>query len=135
MHTAALVRRLYEAYDARAWREAAELLALDATVEMPSTAERLVGRGEIVQFQAEYPEPWGRLTVLRVVDGGKDEAVQGDVGEGEAAAELEIVNPEGTTWRVAAFWAARNGELYRGVEYFVQVGAEDPPAFRTAYPK
>ncbi len=118
------VRELYEAYGRRAWTEVEPLLDPAAEVEMPATGERLVGRDRILRFQREYPEPWGRLTVRRVL-----------AAEAEAVAEVEVVAPEGTVHRMAAFWEARRGLLYRGVEYWVSVGADRPPPGRpTAFP-
>ena len=113
-----LVRELYEAYQRRDWNAAAELLHPDATLEMPATRERLTGREEVMGFQRDYPEPWGDLTVLRVL---------GDAGE--ACAEVEIVASE-HTFRLAAFWRAE-GELLRdGIEYWITFGGEEPPSGR-----
>ena len=98
---------------------AAGLLHRDATVEMPSTAERLVGRDGVIAFQRGYPEPWGVLTVTRVI-------AAGDV----AAAEFEVVDPAGRRHGAAAFWRRRDGLLHDGVEYWVTVGGETPPPGR-----
>jgi hypothetical protein len=89
---------------------------------MPATRERLDGREGVVAFQRAYPEPWGDLTVLRVVG---DEEV--------AAAEIEVVAPD-DTFRMAAFWRAQDGLLREGVEYWVTVGGEKaPPGRPTSY--
>jgi ketosteroid isomerase-like protein len=122
MTAAALVRRLYEAYQARDWDAAAELVHEQAVVEMPSTGERLVGREGVIGFQRAYPEPWGDLTVLRVV-------FEADT----ATAEVEVVAPE-ATFRVAAFWRADEGLLREGVEYWVTLGGEEPPPNRERAP-
>jgi ketosteroid isomerase-like protein len=112
------VRELYEAYQRRDWGGAAELLHPDATLAMPSTRERLAGREEVIGFQRDYPEPWGELTVFRVVGGGD-----------EACAEIEVVGPE-QTFRLAAFWRAEGALLRDGIEYWVTVGGEQPPPDR-----
>jgi ketosteroid isomerase-like protein len=118
MTAAELVRRLYEAYDARDWDAAAELVHEDAVLEMPATRERLGGRDRILGFQRVYPEPWGELAVLRVV------------GDGDtAAAEIEVVAPD-ARFRMAAFWRSGDGLLQDGVEYWITVGGEEPPAHR-----
>ena len=118
MQATVLVRELYEAYQRRDWDSAAQVLHLDATLDMPSTRERLSGREDVIDFQRNYPEPWGDLRVLRVL---------GDAGE--ACAEVEILGPE-HTFRLAAFWHAE-GELLRdGIEYWVTVGGEQPPPGR-----
>ncbi|MCP9486146.1 MAG: nuclear transport factor 2 family protein [Gaiellaceae bacterium MAG52_C11] len=118
MRAAKLVRQLYEAYQARDWEASAALLHGEAVVEMPATAERLVGRENVLEFQRRYPEPWGDLSVLRII------------GEGDtAAAEIEIVAPE-DTFRMAAIWRSADGLLRDGVEYWVTVGGDEPPPTR-----
>jgi ketosteroid isomerase-like protein len=114
-----LVRALYESYQDRDWAAAADLLHPETVLDMPATAERLVGRDAVLAFQAGYPEPWGDLTVLRVV---------GDTGA--AVAETEIVAPS-ETFRCAAFWQVHEGRLHRGVEYWVTQGGDQPPPGRT----
>ncbi len=111
-----VARDLYEFYQARNWAAAADLLRSDAVLEMPATGERVSGRDEIMKLQEEYPEPWGVLTVLRVV---------GDGGESTAAVEFEIVGPAGH-FRCAAFWTADQGMLSHGTEYWVTVGGDQP---------
>ena len=118
MDATALVRELYEAYQRRDWDTAAGLLHPNATLDMPGTRERLTGREEVIAFQRDYPEPWGDLSVLRVLGAAN-----------EACAEVEITGPE-HTFRLAAFWRAE-GELLRdGIEYWVTVGGEQPPPGR-----
>jgi hypothetical protein len=112
-----LTRKLYEFYQARNWAAAADLLHPEALLEMPATRERLSGRDEIIEFQENYPEPWGDLTVLRVVS---------DDSENTAAVEFEIEGPR-EVFRCAAFWIADQGMLSRGMEYWVTVGGEQPP--------
>ena len=118
MQAVVLVRDLYEAYQRRDWDDAAKALHPEATLEMPGTRERLAGREGVIDFQRYYPEPWGDLTVLRVL-GGAD----------EACAEVEILGPE-HTFRLAAFWRGDGGLLREGVEYWVTVGGEQPPSGR-----
>lgn len=122
MSTADAVRRLYEAYQARDWEAAAELVHEDAVVEMPATRERLTGRTGVLGFQRAYPEPWGELSVLRVV--GEEDT---------AAAEIEVVAPD-ATFRMAAFWRSEGGLLREGVEYWITVGGEEPPPNRERAP-
>lgn len=111
-----LARNLYEHYQARNWSAAADLLHPDAVLEMPATGERVSGRDGIIEVQASYPEPWGELTVLRVVGGGSASA---------AAVEVEIEGL-GVVFRCAAFWVAGQGLLAHGTEYWVTVGGEQP---------
>jgi ketosteroid isomerase-like protein len=122
MSAAELVRRLYEAYQARDWDAAAELVHADATLEMPATNERLTGRAGVIGFQRAYAEPWGDLSVLRVV------------GEGDtAAAEVEVAATD-ATFRMAAFWRSEGGVLRDGAEYWITVGGEEPPPTRDRAP-
>ncbi len=110
-----LVRALYESYQARDWSAAAAVLHPDARLSMPATGEVHDGRDAVMALQENYPEPWGDLSVLRVVADGRDTAV----------AEVEITGPS-EVFRCAAFWEARDGRLHRGVEYWVTVGGDEP---------
>jgi ketosteroid isomerase-like protein len=118
MDATALVRSLYEAYRRRDWDAAAALLHPEATVDMPGTRERLAGREGVLDFQRNYPEPWGDLAVLRVLGGAE-----------EACAEVEVAAPA-DTFRLAAFWRTEDGLLRDGIEYWVTVGGEQPPTGR-----
>ena len=119
--TAALVAGLYGAYQDRAWDRAAGYLHPDATVDMPATAERLTGRDEVIAFQRDYPEPWGDLSVQRVV-----------ADDDGAAAQVSIRAPGGHRFAMAAIWTVRDGLLDHGVEHWVTVGGEPPPPERRA---
>jgi ketosteroid isomerase-like protein len=114
-NTADLVRVPYEHYQARDWSAAEELLDPGVHLRMPAASEVLSGRDSVLGLQVDYPEPWGELSVLRVV---------GDGGSG-AAVEVEITGLE-QVFRCAAFWEAHEGRLYRGTEYWVTVGGEEP---------
>ena len=116
-----LVRSLYELYQARDWSGAAALLHPEARLRMPATGEELVGREQVIALQRDYPEPWGELRVLRVVS---DPVV--------TVAEIEIAGPRGL-FRCAAFWTVRDDLLHGGVEYWVTVGADQPPPDRAAH--
>jgi ketosteroid isomerase-like protein len=115
----AQVRALYEAYQDRDWARAAGFLHPDAVVEMPATGEWLDGRDGVIEFQRSYPEPWGVLTVRRALGGAH-----------ESAAEIEVVDPAGRRFAMAAFWRQRDGLLQTGIEYWVTVGGEQPPPGR-----
>ena len=114
-----LVRGLYEAYQDRDFDRAAGFVHPRAVLDMPATAERLVGREAIIGFQRDYPEPWGVMTVGRVLSDTEG-----------AAAEIGIIDPAGGRFALAAFWSSHEDLLYRGVEYWVTVGGELPPASR-----
>jgi ketosteroid isomerase-like protein len=121
---ASQVRALYEAYQARDWATAVSYLHPEAEIDLPATGERLAGRDDVMSFQRDYPEPWGVMTVRRVFG-----AADG------AAAEIEVVDPAGQRFALAAFWRQDDGLLRSGVEYWVTVGGEaPPPGRRAAYP-
>lgn len=128
----ALVTELYERYQARDWEAAARVLHPEAQVALPATGEHLSGRDGVIAFQRDYPEPWGDLSVMRVV--ASTSHGQDGEGEGEgAAAELRITAEAGE-FRCAAFWVVRDGLLADGVEYWVTVGGEEPPPYRRGDP-
>lgn len=116
------MRALYEAYQRRDWAAAEALLHPEAAVEMPATLERLAGRAEVIAFQRAYPEPWGELTVRRVLEDPDG-----------AAAEVEVAAPDGRRFAMAGFWRVDDGLLRDGTEYWVSVGGEQPPPTRPAY--
>ncbi len=117
---AEVVRRLFELFQARRWDEAALLVHPDVVVEWPATAERFRGRERFIGVNRAYPEGW-RLEVRRVL------AV-----EGEVASEV-VVTQDGRTFVDAAFWQVEDGRIRSGVEYWVTAGAEEPPAWRSAW--
>jgi len=115
MGSAQLVRQLYEAYQARDWQAAEAIVHPDAIVDMPATSERLAGRAQVVGFQRDYPEPWGDLAVLSVIESGS-----------KAAAQVEVRAPD-SVYRMAAFWEVWDGLLWHGTEYWVTAGEAPPP--------
>jgi hypothetical protein len=121
MDAVLLVRGLYEAYQARDFDLATRFLHPGAALDMPATAERLLGRDAIIGFQRDYPEPWGVMSVGRVLSDTEG-----------ASAEIGIVAPTGERFALAAFWSLHDELLHRGVEYWVTVGGELPPETRLA---
>ncbi len=51
-----------------------------------------------------------------------------------AAAEIRVVDPADRQFDLAAFWHWREGLFGLGIEYWVDVGADDPPASRASSP-
>jgi hypothetical protein len=92
----ALVRSLYEAYGRRDWDACTPLLHADVVYELPRTDERVEGGPAVLDYQRAYPEPWGELSILRVI-------AEGD----EAAAEISVRGGrEATTaWRRSGSFA------------------------------
>jgi len=108
----ALVRSLYEAYQRRDWDACVALLHPEAVYDLPRTGDHIEGGAAVLDYQRAYPEPWGDLSVLRVVASGD-----------EAAAEIAVLGGQEGDYRLAAFWSVRDGSLYRGVEYWVALPA------------
>jgi ketosteroid isomerase-like protein len=104
-----LVRSLYEAYGRRDWDACTPLLHADAVYELPRTDERVEGGPAVLDYQRAYPEPWGELSILRVI-------AEGD----EAAAEISVRGGREGDYRMAALWTVRDGRLWRGVEYWAR---------------
>jgi ketosteroid isomerase-like protein len=103
----ALVRSLYEAYGRRDWDACGPLLHPDAVYELPRTGERIEGGRAVLDYQRAYPEPWGELSVERVI-------AEADA----AAAEITVRGGREGDFRMAAFWTVRDRRLWRGVEYW-----------------
>lgn len=110
--------------EARDWDGVAELLAADAVVEWPDTAERFVGREACVGVNREYPAGWS-IRVLRVV-ADTDHPDQ-------VVSEVEVPQEGVGVFRAASFWTVRDGLILRGTEYWTTVGGETPPAWRAAF--
>jgi ketosteroid isomerase-like protein len=119
MTDADTVRALYQAYQDRAWERVTPLLHPQAVVDLPATAERLEGREAVMDFQRAYPEPWGTMTVHRVLS-----------DDDGAAAEISVVDPAGRRFCLAAFWRMADGLLHHGTEYWSEAGADTPPPSR-----
>jgi ketosteroid isomerase-like protein len=102
-----LVRQLYESFQRRDWDACVPLLHPDGVYDAPRTAEHLDGGEAILEYMRAYPEPWGELSILRIVADGET-----------AVAEIEVTGGQEGEFRLAAFWTIRDGTLYRGVEYW-----------------
>jgi ketosteroid isomerase-like protein len=58
MNAAEIVTAYWKACRARDWAAFGELLADDVVYELPQSRERIRGRANYVQFNAEYPGDW-----------------------------------------------------------------------------
>jgi ketosteroid isomerase-like protein len=116
----ALVRRLWELIEARAWASARELLADDFAAEWPHSRERFRGGDAFIGMNRAYPEGW-TIEVLDVV------------GDGDrVASEVRVTHPEGTFY-AASFFTLREGKLASLHELWVTEGEEEPPAWRAQF--
>jgi ketosteroid isomerase-like protein len=116
-----VIEALWNRIQARDWAGVEELVAPDAVVEWPVTAERIVGRDNFVAVQREYPEGW-TIHVVRIV-------AQGD----EVVSEVEVPHVELGMFAAASFWTVRDGRVVRGREYWVTPGSETPPEWRSRF--
>lgn len=121
MDAATVVRELWARQQARDWAGVGELVAADAVIEWPVSAERIVGRDNYVTINREYPEPW-EIRVLRIIGSGN-----------EAASEIEVVHGTMGLFRAASMWTVANGTIVRGTEYWVNPGSEQGMEQRAAY--
>ena len=115
-----VARHLFELFQAREWDAAAELVAPDAVFEWPHSTERFRGRANIIAVNRAYPEPW-EITVRRVTIAGTTEVVEADVR-----------HPGGVA-TVASVCEVHDGLITHAREYWVEVGAEEPPEDRAQW--
>jgi ketosteroid isomerase-like protein len=112
-----VVRRLWQRIEARDWGGVADLVAEDAVVDWPNTAERIRGRDNYVTLNREYPEGWS-IDVLRIVAAGD-----------EAAAEVRV--PQGDeTFFCAGFYRVDDGRIARATEYWSDGRPGEAPQWR-----
>ncbi|MBX3030157.1 MAG: nuclear transport factor 2 family protein [Chloroflexi bacterium] len=116
-----VVRAFWERMQARDWDGVRATLADDVIVDWLETNERFVGASNVVSVNAAYPEGW-EIRVLRLVE--RDALV---------VAEVEVPHAGVGVFRAAAFMEVAEGRIVRSVEYWVQVGGSEPPAWRAAY--
>ena len=121
MDAAQVIAELWARTQARDWAGVGELIADDAVVEWPVSAERIVGRANYVTINSEYPEPW-EIRVLRIVASGD-----------EAASEVEVAHGTMGLFRAASFWTVREGKITAGTEYWTSPGSEEGMAERAGY--
>jgi ketosteroid isomerase-like protein len=115
MDPAAVVRGLFERFEARDWAGARALVADDAVVRWPHTGEVFASGDAFIAVNEGYPEGW-TIRVLRVVADGD-----------QVASEIEVPHTEqGTSW-AASFWTVRDGRIVAGTEYWVDEPTGPPP--------
>jgi SnoaL-like protein len=111
---AALVRRLWELFEARRWDDARELLHEDFVADWPHSLERMRGRDNFIELNRNYPEGWS-IRVERV-------AAQDDL----VVSEITVTHGD-ATFHAASFFLARDGRLVRARENWVERGSESQP--------
>lgn len=116
-----MVRRFWDRVEARDWEAVGALLADDVVFDWRHSLERFRGRENVVGMNREYPEGWS-IDVLRVLDGG-------DV----VVSEVRVPFEDQAEFFVASFFEVHGGRIRRAVEYWVEAGHEEPPAWRAKY--
>ena len=121
MEPSEIVQGLWDRVQARDWGGVGELLADDLVVEWPVSGERIVGRGNFVSVNTEYPEGWA-IRVLRIVADGD-----------QVVSEVEVPHETMGVYRAASFWPVRDGKIVHGREYWTELGSDPSPDWRAAY--
>jgi ketosteroid isomerase-like protein len=116
-----VVRSYWARIQDRDWVAVAALLAEDAVFDWPHSGERFRGRDTVVGVNRAYPEGWS-IDVRRVVDGG-------DV----VVSEVRVPFRDESEFLVASFFEVRDGRIHGAVEYWVEAGGEEPPAWRRRF--
>jgi ketosteroid isomerase-like protein len=104
-------RRVVEAYwatmNTNDWQAAGRLLHDDFTLDWPQSGERIRGRENFAQVNAEYPAagPW-RFEVQRLV------------ADAEGVASDVVVSAPEITSRVVSFFRMRDGRIWHITEYW-----------------
>lgn len=118
----AVVTEVWKRIADRDWPGLQALLAPDVRVSWPGSGEVFTGAANFVAVQSEYPEGW-EIRVLRIV-------ADGDL----VVSEVEVPHSGlAATFRAASFWTVHDGLVVAATEYWVTLGAEEPPDWRRQY--
>ncbi len=104
-------RQLAEAFwrlmNTNDWRAVGSLLHDDFTLDWPQSGERIRGRSNVAEVNANYPAagPW-TFTIERLV-----------ADEREAASDVAVTTPQ-LTATVISFFEVREGRIWRMREYW-----------------
>lgn len=114
-----VVQAFWDRMQDRDWEGVKELLVPDAVFVWPASNERFVGAEAIVRVNAEYPEGWS-TRLLRLVEQGNT-----------VVAEVEVPQAGVGIFRVVAIAEVTEDQIARSTEYWVTVGGDEPPAWRS----
>lgn len=121
MDAAQTVRQLWDRIQERDWEGVHGLLDAGLVVEWPVSGERIVGPGNFVRVNAEYPQGWS-IRVLRIVADGD-----------QVVSEVEVPHESLGVFRAASFWTVRDGRITSGREYWTESGADPVPEWRAGF--
>lgn len=105
MSSQELIRRYWQACEARDWDGFAALLAADVCYRMPQTRETVRGREDYVEFNRTFPGDW-HVRIDRIV-GQPDAAVSWTtftVGEEEMTGVCFFTIADGRIAEIDDFW-------------------------------
>ncbi|CAI4167821.1 nuclear transport factor 2 family protein [Streptomyces sp. SID8385] len=117
----AVVTALWARMQARDWSGVAALLAPDALVDWPVSAERLPDRDAYVAVNAAYPEGW-TVHEPRVIAQGST-----------VVSEVRVDHEEAGTHVAVSFWTVENGLITSGREYWTMPGSDPSPPWRAPH--
>jgi ketosteroid isomerase-like protein len=109
-----VVRRFWDAIQARDWELAGEQLHDDVEFVWPNTGEHFAGRDNVIGMNRAYPEGW-TIELQRTI-------AEGDVVVTEVRVPHETL---GVSW-AASFFEIRDGRIARAVEYWIDEGEKAP---------
>ena len=113
-----LVRALWQAFDDVRIEDVRPLLAEDFVAEWPQTAERIVGPGNFIALNTNYPGKW-RCTLLDLLANGDRVVTQVRISDGDQALFA------------LSFFTIEGGRISHAREYFADV--MESPFDRTAW--
>lgn len=116
-----MITALWARMQARDWSGVAALLAPDAVVDWPVSAERLPDRNAYVAVNAAYPEGW-TVHEPRVIAQGST-----------VVSEVRVDHEEVGTHVAVSFWTVENGLITSGREYWTMPGSDPSPPWRAPH--
>jgi ketosteroid isomerase-like protein len=115
------VARMWRAFNERDFRRGGDELHDEFVAEWPHTGERIRGRDNFVRVNAEHPDPWTSIEILRIVG-------EGDVVVSEVAVPVK----DAPTAFAASFFEFKDGKIARLVEYWVDEAGQAPYESRSS---
>ncbi|MFC9822486.1 nuclear transport factor 2 family protein [Streptomyces erythrochromogenes] len=117
-----VVARLWERIEARDWEGVAGLIAEDAVIEWPVSAERIVGRANFIAVNSDDGDADEKpVRVLRILADGD-----------HVVTEVEVPQDH-VLYRAVSLWTVRDGEVVEAREYWTSPGQDPAPRWRAGY--
>ncbi|MCB5178747.1 nuclear transport factor 2 family protein [Streptomyces antimicrobicus] len=120
-----VVTELWNRIGAHDWPAVGTLIAEDAVIEWPVSAERIVGRANFLAVlsdmgQSTYADDT-RVRLLRALADGD-----------RVVTEVEMADDH-VVYRGVSLWTVRDGEVVDGREYWTSPGQDPAPRWRAGY--